>query len=270
MNDYRFPPDRSPLAPPVDQADGLRRMFSPEPHHVLALVSNPHVIDSAVAVERLTAALADQGRSVVVLDAGELSPLVDESSVLGLASCVERLSDRIQYLAGRDLPRQYVDTRGSAARLVGALMRAVPGADTLLVHASAAEIARLFPQRLLRPIVLAADHAESVKHAYASLKLLQRRLHWCTFDLMLLASRAGLRARHIAESLSTCAERFAELALHDWVAIDPQTSAAKAPAAELMRLVASQLSEHDRPDHLQASDLDQHAGAPSKGASAWA
>jgi flagellar biosynthesis protein FlhG len=226
----------------ADQAEGLRRMFPASAQTMLALVSNPHVADSGVAVERMTASLAALGRRVLVLDAGELSPPVSEAAVLGLGACIDRLSPHIHYLAGRGLPRRFVNTRGSATRLVDELSAAVPSADTLLVHASAAELARLFDGRLLRPILLAADDSDSVKHAYASVKLLRQRRGWVTFDLFLLASRAGLRARHIAESLAGCAERFAGLALHDWVVVDPKVSAVQAPGSELLRWVRDQLS----------------------------
>jgi flagellar biosynthesis protein FlhG len=90
---------------------------------------------------------------------------------------------------------------------------------------------------------LAADHPESVKHAYAASKLLSQRNGWTTFDLFLLATRAGLRARHIADSLGACAERFAGLALHDWVAVDPKVSPSKAPAADLLRCVGAHLAD---------------------------
>jgi flagellar biosynthesis protein FlhG len=252
--------------PGGDQAAGLRRLFASGRWPVLALVSNPHVPDSGVAVERLTAALTALDRRVLVLDAGELSPPLPEVAVLGLAPCIETLSPQVQYLAGRGLPRRHVDTRGSAARLLDALAAAAPQADTLLVHASAAEMSRIFEGRLLRPLLLAADHTESVKHAYASAKLLGQRRGWPTFDLLLLASRAGLRAVRIADSLAGCAERFAGLALHEWVAVDPKVSPAKAPGADLLSLVGAQLSEGDAAEwtapspHEATGLVGQHVG----------
>jgi flagellar biosynthesis protein FlhG len=102
----------------VDQADGLRRLFARTGCLVLPLVSNPHVPGSGVAVERLTAVLALQGRKTLVVDAGETSPPPDEASVLGLAPCIEHLSPTIAYLAAKGLPRRFVDTRGSAAHLL--------------------------------------------------------------------------------------------------------------------------------------------------------
>lgn len=244
----------------ADQAAGMRRLFAADARPVLALVSNPHVADSGVAVERLTAALTALGRRVLVLDAGELSPVLPEAAVLGLASCIETLSPEVSYLAGRGLPRRHVDTRGSAASLLDALAEAAPRADTLLLHASAAELSRVFDGRLLRPLLLAADHAESVKHAYASAKLLGQRRGWSTFDLLLVASRAGLRARHIADSLASCAERFAGLALHDWVAVEPRVSPAKAPGADLLRLVGPHLGQGDGDAGSDACAAGRSAG----------
>lgn len=91
----------SPGSWTVDQADGLRRLFARTGCTIVPLVSNPHVKASGVAVERLTAALALQGRKTLVVDAGETSPPPAEASALELAPCIERLSPHIAYLAAR-------------------------------------------------------------------------------------------------------------------------------------------------------------------------
>lgn len=245
----------------VDQADGLRRLFARTGCTILPLVSNPHVKASGVAVERLTATLALQGRKTLVVDAGETSPPPAEASALELAPCIERLSPRIAYLAARGLPRRYVDTHGSAARLLDELTRLVPDAEVLLLHASASDLARLCTGRSLRPMVLAPDHPEGVKHAYAGIKLLAQRASWLSFDLLMLAPDRSPRVDPICKTLADCADQFVGASLHDWARIDPLTPAREAPSAPLQALVQAHF-ELDGP--ASSSPWQAASGAAAK------
>lgn len=227
-----------------DQAAGLRRMFARSRRRFLALVSNPHVDGSGIAVERLTAALSMLGLRTLVFDAGEDSPPPQEAAALGLAACVENLTPRVSYLAARGLSRRYVDTQGSSASLLQELAQVAPRSDVVLLHAPAPELARLLMPQSHRPMLLAADQADSVKHAYAALKLLSQRCGWMSFDLLLLGTQ-GVRPARIAETVGHCAEQFIGSALHDWVALDPEMHAAEPPPPELLRLVVSQLESDE-------------------------
>lgn len=227
----------SPGSWTVDQADGLRRLFARTGCTIVPLVSNPHLKASGVAVERLAAALAMQGCKTLVVDAGETSPPPAEASALELAPCIERLSQHIAYLAARGLPRRYVDTHGSAARLLDELTRLVPDAQVLLLHASAPDLARLCTGRALRPVVLASDHPEGVKHAYAGMKLLAQRSGWMSFDLLMLAPDRSPRVEPICKTLADCADQFIGASLRAWAWIDPLTPARVAPSASLQALV---------------------------------
>lgn len=229
----------------ADQAAGLRRLFPSSRRRFLALVSNPYARTAGVAVERLTAALSLLGLRTLLVDGAENSPLPPEASALELAPCIETLTPRVSYLAARGLARRYVDTYGSAARLLDELVRAAPANDVVLLHAPAVELARMFTRRSARPMVLAADHPESVKHAYAALKLLSRRTGWMSFDLLLLSGVQVPRSSRIADSLASCAEQFISAALHDWTTLDPKGHAAEPPSPELMRLVVAQLEVDD-------------------------
>jgi hypothetical protein len=230
---------------PLDQAEGLRRMFARQQRRYLALVSNPHVRHSGVAVERLTAALSLLGLRSLVVDAGETSPPAPEAAALDLAACVERLTPRVSYLAARGLSRRYVDTHGSSASLLEELKGAAPRVDVVVLHAPSPELARLLTQRSARPVLLASDHPESVKHAYASLKLLSQRLGCMSYDLLLLAGGQSARHARIADSVASCADQFISAALHDWSALDPKAPASAPPSPELMRLVVAQLEIDD-------------------------
>lgn len=241
MKDFEDLIDRTPL----DQAEGLRRMFGRSQRRYLTLVSNPHVRHSGVAVERLTAALSLLGLRSLVVDAGETSPPAPEAAALDLGACIERLSPRVSYMPARGLSRRYVDTHGSSASLLEEFKRAAPRVDVVLLHAPGPELARLLTHRAARPMLLAGDQPESVKHAYASLKLLSKRSGWMSFDLLLLSPAQTARSSRIADSLASCAEQFISAALHDWTTLDPKGPAADAPSPELMRLVVAQLEVDD-------------------------
>jgi flagellar biosynthesis protein FlhG len=231
----------------VDQADGLRRMFARTGCVILPLVSNPHVKASGVAVERLTAVLALQGCKTLVVDAAETSPPLSEASVLDLGSCIEHLSPTIAYMAAQGLPRRFVDTQGSSAWLLDELTRLVPDVQAVLLHASAADLVRLCTGRTLRPLVLGGDDQDSVKHAYASMKLLVQRCAWRSFDLVMLGLTQSERLAAIASTLGDCADHFVGASLHDWAWIYEMSPPGQAPSAALRRLVAEHFGSPGRP-----------------------
>lgn len=227
---------------PLDQADGLRRLFgSARTRRFVPLVANPHVAFSGVAIERLTAAFGAAGRHTLVVDAADNAPAPQELAQLELAVAIEPLGSEVSYLAARGLPLSYVDTRGSASSLLDAVADAAPQADVVLVHANASDMARLFQRRAARPVVIGADHPESIKHAYAAVKLLSQRCTLMTFDLLLAAAPASPRLKHIAASLSGCADGFLGCLLQHWAVVDPAGPLNAAPGAELQRLVEAQL-----------------------------
>ena len=232
---------------PLDQADGLRRLFAGRGRHVLALAANPHVPFSGVVLDRVAAALAAQGREVLVVDAAASAPLPHELARVDLAACIERLAPRVSYLPARGLPLAYVDTRGSAGAFIEALQLAAPVAEVLLLHAEGPDLARLFQRRAVWPMLIGADHPESIKHAYANCKWLARRCGLLSFDLLLAASPSSPRVRGIAASLGGCADTFLGAALRDWALIDPAGDPGAAPDDTLQRLLGAQLEVDDLP-----------------------
>lgn len=234
--------DASPHSTPLDQADGLRRLFAGARGccHV-PLVANPHVAFSGAVVERLTSAFAAAGRHTLVVDAAETAPWPDELLRVDLASAIEPLGHDVSYLAARGLPLAYVDTRGSAAGLLDALGDAAPRADVVLLHASASELARVFLHRSARPVIIGADHPESIKHAYAAVKLLAQRCTLMTFDLLLAASLRSPRLTHIAQSLGGTADGFLGSLLQRWAVVDPAADLGDVPTPDMAALVQGQL-----------------------------
>lgn len=228
---------------PLDQADGLRRLFGgARARRFIPLVANPHVAFSGVVIERLTAAFGAAGRHTLVVDAADNAPAAAELARVDLAAAIEPLGPDVSYLAARGLPLAYVDTRGSASALLDALADAAPQADVVLVHASASDLARVFQRRAARPVVIGADHPESIKHAYAAVKLLAQRCTLMTFDLLLAADPHSPRLPHIAASLSGCADGFLGSLLNQWAVIDPAGALNAVPGATLQRLVQAQLN----------------------------
>ncbi|MGL6112045.1 MAG: MinD/ParA family ATP-binding protein [Rubrivivax sp.] len=261
MYDIHLPPTTSP----ADQAHGLRRLFAGmQPRHI-ALVANPHVAFSSVVLERLSTALGERGLNTLVVDAADNSPPPHELAALDLRACIEPISSQVSYLAARGLPLRHVDARGSSASFLDRLQAAAPKAQVLLVHAGASDLARLFARRALRPVLLAADHPESVTHAYAAMKLLSLRCALMSYDLLLAAPPSGARVPKIAARLASCAESFLGAALCDWVAIDPACDVREPPGVALSTLVAAQLRLQDDEavdGHPIPPGWHAHAGKP--------
>lgn len=243
MRDFYAPSfDSSFAGAPLDQAHGLRRLFAGRARHVLALAANPHVAFSGIVLDRLAAVLAEHGHEVLVVDASSMSPPPHELAAVELAACIERLAPRVSYLPARGLPRAHVDTRGSAASFIDALQQAAPQADVVLLHADGMDLARIFKRRAVRPILLGADHPESIKHAYANIKLLVQRCALMSFDLLLAAAPSSPRAVAIAESLAGCADNFLGATLLNTALVDPAGDPADSADDALASLLAAQLA----------------------------
>lgn len=249
----------APAALPFDQADGLRRLFAGRRRRVLPLVANPHVAFSGLVLDRLAAVLAAQGREVLVVDAGAASPPAHELARVDLAACIERLAPRVSYLSARGLPLAYVDTRGGAGGFIDAVELAAPRAEVMLLHADGLDLARIFKRRAARPMLLGADHPESIKHAYANLKLLARRCELMTYDLLLTASPQSPRAVAIGQSLNECADRFVGAMLMHTALIDPAGELADPPDDALAALLTAQLALDEAA--WAGGDAGRHAAA---------
>jgi hypothetical protein len=236
---------------PLDQADGLRRLFAHARVRFVPVVSNPNVAFGGVMLERLCTAFAEHGKRTLVVDASERASAHAEMALLDLSACIETLSPQVAYLAARGLPLRWVDANGSTHSFLQAVADAAPQADVVLVHASASEHCRLFARggqaQPVRPLLLADDRPASVTHAYAALKLLTQRAGLVVHDLLLGAAPQSPRAERIAMQLATCADDFLGAVLRDWAQLEPASSAHEPPTPALRRLV-SELLKADAPD----------------------
>ncbi len=231
---------------PMDQADGLRRLFAHSRTPVIPVVSNPHMAFGGVMLERVCSALSAQGAQVLVVDASERAPLPQEVALMDLRDAIEPLSDQVSYLAARGLPLHFVDTHGSTAGFITRLFDASPEADVVLMHASAPDLCRLLGRasgsRSLepwaqdaRPLLMVEDRPSSVTHAYASLKLLAQRGQLMVHDFLLGAAELSPRAPRIAEQLRSCAELFLGAVVREVLLVDPATDAREEPPESLRR-----------------------------------
>ena len=122
-------------------------------------------------------------------------------------------------------------------------------------------------RRPLRPLLVGADRTDSIKQAYAAVKLLVQRCGLMTFDLVLAADPERPRVPAIAERLASCADSFLGAVLHDWAAVDPLFDPAAAQDPALQRLLAAQLALDEAAPHLpatpQRSTPPARAAAPS-------
>lgn len=220
-------------------------MFGHARRCLLPMAANPFVPGSQGLLETLSAALALQGRRVLVVDAAGTAPRPHETAMFDLAAGVEPMSDQVFYLAARGVPLAHVDTHGSAAAFIDAAFDAAPQADTLLLHADPTDLARMLGRRAARPLLLASDQPDAVKHAYACCKLLSLRCSLLTFDLLLSARPRIDRLEAIAARLASCADTFLGAVLADRVVIDPLFDPLAAHDAALARLLSAQLARHD-------------------------
>lgn len=230
---------------PLDQADGLRRLFAHSRVCMVPVVSNPNVAFGGVMLERLCTAFAEHGRHTLVVDAGERAGEPSDAALMDLADAVEPLSANVSYLSARGLSIRYVDARGSTAPFLQAVCDAAPMADVVLVHASASDLCRLFARNAqfpgVRPLLLADDRPASVTHAFGAMKLLTQRAGLVVHDLLLGAAPRSPRAERIAMQLATCADDFLGAVLRDWVQLDPASDPGEAPTPALRRMVREML-----------------------------
>lgn len=237
-------------AQPEDQAAGLRQLFTSHTLRFVPVVSNPHLAFGGVVLERLCSAYAEMGLRTLVVDAGEQARAPSELTAFDLAEGVEPLAPQIHYLAARGLALRFVDASGSTAGFLDAVADAAPDTDVVLVHASAAELARLLTQRVkslpetprVRPVVLTDDHADAMTHAYAAIKLLAVRAGLRVHDLLVCAPVGSKRAALVAERLARCADDFVAAVQRDWVAVDPATDPKDLTEPALGRLAREQLA----------------------------
>jgi len=208
-----FQTDFRQQAQPADQADGLRRLFSVRAVRFVPVVSNPFVPVSDELLRRMSAALESLGLYTLLVDASERAPRARDGVAGDLARGIETRSDRIAYLAARDLPLHWAERHGGTTGFLHALIDAAPLSQAVLLHGSAAELARLLGRGELglsrpRPLVLCGERAEALTHAYGALKWLATELGWREHDMLMSAEIDTPASWHVPGRLAHCADVF--------------------------------------------------------------
>ncbi len=244
---------RNPMSPPapLDQADGLRRMFASSQLRFVPVVANPHLACGGLMLERLCSAFGEQGAHTLVVDASERAQAAGEMAMIELSECIEPLSPGVSFLAARGLPLRFVDTHGFTSGFLQALADAVEQVDVVLVHAPAVDLCRLFCRRDARhaardemaPLFLADDRPASVTHAYAAMKLLTQRAGLVVHDLLLGAASHSPRAARIATQLAHCADLFLGAALRHAMRLDPSADMAEPVSGDLREWASEWLAD---------------------------
>lgn len=231
-------------AAPLDQAHGLRQRFAGAQARFLPLVHNPHVPGAGAVMERLCAALAEQGLRTLVVDAADSASPAHQLATVDLAACIERLSPQVSYLGAGGLAVHFLDSRATLAGFIEALRGAAAAtpADVVLLHAGALDLRRMFAGQAPRPLLLAGARPDSLTHAYTSMKLLSQRLGALAYDLVVAGDVGQRRARRMGDRLADCADHFLGAALRQVAVVDPLQSAGAPLGADLRGLVADRLA----------------------------
>ncbi len=228
---------------PLDQAHGLRQLFSGHRVRFVPVVSNPHIGFGGLMLERLCSAFGGHGARTLVVDAGERAAAADPAVLSDLAAAIEHLSTHVAYLPARGLPARCIDADGFTSAFLDCIVDATGEIDVVLVHASAADLCRMFSRhdprhaarREVYPLLLCDDRPTSVTHAYGALKLLAQRASLLVHDVLLGAAPDSPRAPRIADQLASCAELYLHATVRHAMRIDPAADASEPAPPELRR-----------------------------------
>jgi hypothetical protein len=234
---------------PVDQADGLRKLFAAGRRQRLVPVAfNAHVDSTPVLLERLAGAMQELGAHTLVVDAADSAPRANAMAEIDLQAAIESLGEGMSYLAARGLPLRHVNTRGSCEAWLSAVETAAPQADVILLHANARDLVRLLGRREVRPVLVTSLDPASLTDAYTSMKLLAQRSGLMTFDLLTGMAGTPKAAQRIAERLASCADSFLGAVVREAVWLDKRDPADSPATPALARLAANQLLDPEAPD----------------------
>lgn len=243
------PPAMEECYPPVDQAEGLRRLFAAGRRQRLVPVAfNAHVDCTPVLLERLAGAFTELGAHTLVVDAADSAPRANAMAEIDLPAAIESLGANMSYLAARGLPLRHVNSRGSCEAWLSAVETAAPQADVLLLHANARDLVRLLGRREVRPVLTTTLDPASLTDAYTSMKLLAQRSGLMTFDLLTGMAGAPRAAQRIAERLASCADSFLGAVVREAVWLDRRDPLDAPATPALARLAANQLLDPEAPD----------------------
>ncbi|WKB54480.1 hypothetical protein [Eleftheria terrae] len=254
-----------------DQAHGLRRLFAHHTVHLLPVAANPHAASSHVLLEGLCQGLAAQGLHTLVVDAvpSASGRGVDVAAAiardLDLGQWIDHFDTHTSVLAAGASLSCFAETEGCATLLFEALREAAPSVDVIVFHADAAVLSALFAQKRVRPLVFTGDDAESLKHAYASMKILAQYGGLLDHAVVMDANEQAIGVPPAALRLVRCASDFLGAEAH-LVAVTSTANDNEHVLAQALHQLSMNLLHYALPFSLQdgeAAAWDGVAAAPA-------
>ncbi|AKJ30982.1 MinD/ParA family ATP-binding protein [Caldimonas brevitalea] len=257
-----------------DQAHGLRRLFAHHTVHLLPVVANPYATSSHVLLEGLCQGLAAQGLHTLVVDgvASRYTTGVDVAAAiardLDLGQWIDEFDTHTSVLAaGGSLARFTEVSEGRSALLFEALREAAPSADVIVFHADAAVLSALFGHRRVRPLVFTGDDAQSLKHAYASIKILAQYGGLLDHAVVMDATEQAIGVPPAALRLVRCVSDFLGGEAH-LVALTSTANDNEHVLAQALHQLSMNLLHYALPFSLQDGENGTWGAMPSSDARA--
>ncbi|HUQ53124.1 MAG TPA: MinD/ParA family protein [Gammaproteobacteria bacterium] len=208
-----------------DQAAGLRRLSAPRSVKVVAITGGKGGVGKTLTAVNLGAALAQLGRSTMLLDAdfglANVDVLLGMKARLNLEHVMSgtcALEDVI--LTSTSGLRVVPATSGSVsmatlsrvqhAGLIGAFSQLLEPLDVLLVDTAAGltDGVITFSEAAQRVVVLVCDEPASLTDAYGLIKVLSRRQPSCRFEVVANMVDSPVQGRELYEKLMRVCHRF--------------------------------------------------------------
>jgi flagellar biosynthesis protein FlhG len=220
------------LAEPIhDQAEGLRRLLVQNFLRIVTLTSGGTGAGKTTAVINLAAALARNGKSVLVIDentgAGNVCGLLGLNAHRDLLDVIRR-DKRVQEVvvssvhgfsilpAGRGMRALEKLNAGDRAHLIGSFAHITPPFDVVLIDAAPGRTSRSLSLALSSHeiVVVASPEAASITAAYALIKHIggnhqnKRRYH-----ILINKAVTEIEANTIFSNMESAARRYLEISL---------------------------------------------------------
>lgn len=255
----------------VDQAAGLRRLFSRPRVRIITFAAGSAGVGTSVSVANLASALAASGREVLVLDEnseGDIATLFGAFAPYDLQQVVDRehtlaqvitsVAPGVRVLPAARLVRRLGRLNASEQHILTACLSELgPAADVVLVDSSLDHPLGFSPLGLAaqEAVIVASPNGTSITEAYALIKKVSLGYARKHFRILVNKSRAAVEARAIHENIArvTASRGLGHVDLAGWIPFDEHLRQAgrlrqpivglfpEAPAAKAFAQLADEL-----------------------------
>lgn len=202
----------------VDQAAGLRRLFSRPRVRIITFAAGSAGVGTSVSVANLASALAASGQEVLVLDEnceGDIAALFGAFAPYDLQQVVDRehtlaqvitsVAPGVRVLPAARLVRRLGRLDASEQNILTACLSELgPAADVVLVDSSLDHPLGFSPLGLAaqEAVIVASPNGTSITEAYALIKKVSLGYARKHFRILVNKSRAAVEARAIHENIA--------------------------------------------------------------------